>query len=189
MRRSILFLCLSLFSAPGYAAAAGLTYPVEPASTHIRFVVDHFGLFTTKGEFTTFSGQLFLDPDHPETAQVAVTVQTASVDTFWGDRNDLLRSPEYFDVGRFPTMAFTSSVVERTGPDTARVHGVLTLLGRSHDETFDAVLTDRKPDMAGEVANFRVTGRLLRSDFGMTTGQPMVADAVDIAIDAHIRLK
>ncbi|MGL1148001.1 YceI family protein, partial [Vibrio parahaemolyticus] len=79
--------------------------------------------------------------------------------------------------------------VERTGPDTARVRGVLTLLGRSHDETFDAMLTDRKPDMAGEVADFHVTGRLLRSDFGMTAGQPMVADGVDIAIDAHIRLK
>ncbi len=174
---------------PGYAAAEGLTYPVEPASTHIRFVVDHFGLFTTKGEFDKFSGQLYLDPDHPETARVAVTVETASVDTFWGDRNQLLRSPDYFDVDRFPTMSFTSSSVERTGPDTARVHGVLTLLGRAHDETFDAVLTDRKADATGEVAYFRVDGRVLRSDFGMTAGKPMVADEVEIAIDAHVRLK
>lgn len=189
MRPSAVFLCLFLAWLPGCATAGGLTYPVEPASTHIRFVVDHLGLFTTKGEFQKFSGQLYLDPDKPETARVAVTVETASVDTFWGDRNDLLRSPDYFDVARFPTMSFTSTAVERTGPATARIRGVMTLLGRSHDETFDAVLTDRKADAAGEVASFRVAGRVLRSDFGMTAGKPMVADAVDIAIDAHVRLK
>ncbi len=189
MRPSAVFLYLFLALLPGYAAADGLTYPVEPASTQIRFVVDHFGLFTTKGEFQRFSGQLYLDPDKPETARVAVTVETGSVDTFWGDRNELLRSPDYFDVARFPSMSFTSSTVERTGPATARVHGVLTLLGRSHDETFDAVLTDRRADAAGEVADFRVTGRVLRSDFGMTAGKPMVADDVAITIDAHVRLK
>lgn len=189
MRPSAMLLCLVLALLPAYAAAGGLTYPVEPASTHIRFVVSHFGLFTTKGEFQRFSGQLYLDPDHPETARVAVTVETASVDTFWGDRNALLRSPDYFDVTRFPTMTFTSTTVERTGPTTARVHGVLTLLGRSHDETFDAALIDRKTDATGEVASFNVTGRVLRSDFGMTQGKPMVADEVDIAIDAHVRLR
>lgn len=189
MRPTAVLFCLFLALLPDYAAAGGLTYPIEPASTHIRFVVDHFGLFTTKGEFQKFSGQLYLDPDHPETARVAVTVETGSVDTFWGDRNELLRSPEYFDVGRFPTMTFASSTVERTGPTTARVHGALTLLGRSHDETFDAVLTDRRADATGEVADFRVTGRVLRSDFGMMAGKPMVADEVDIAIDAHVRLK
>lgn len=189
MRRSAMFLCLVLALLPHCAAADGLIYPVEPASTHIRFVVDHLGLFTTKGEFQRFIGQLYLDPDKPETARVAVTVETASIDTFWGDRNDLLRSPDYFDVVRFPTMSFVSTTVERTGPMTARIHGVMTLLGRSHTETFDAVLTDRKADTGGEVASFRVSGRVLRSDFGMTAGKPMVADEVNIAIDTHVRLK
>ncbi len=189
MRPIALFLILLFALSPRLAAAGGLTYPVEPASTHIRFVVGHLGLFETTGEFKDFSGQLFLDADHPETARVAVKVETGSVDTFWGDRNDLLRSSDYFDVGHFPDMTFTSTGVERTGPDTARIHGMLTLLGRSHAETFDAVLTDRKPDATGEVADFRVEGHVLRSDFGMTAGKPLVADQVDIAIDAHVRLK
>lgn len=189
MRPSTIFLCLLLTLSPGWANAAGLTYPVEPASTHISFVVDDLGLFTTKGEFRNFSGQLYLDPDRPETARVAVTVQTGSVETFWGDRNELLRSPDYFDVARFPTMRFVSTTVERTGPTAARIHGVMTLLGRSHDETFNAVLTDRKADATGVVASFRVTGQVLRSDFGMTAGKTLVADAVDIDIDTHVRLQ
>ena len=94
------------------------TWVVDPKHSHVGFQVKHMGIATVRGKFDAYTGRLQIGTDG--TAVASGTVQAASVDTNEPKRDNHLRSPDFFDVERFPQLSFTSTRIVATGEDTSR---------------------------------------------------------------------
>ncbi len=191
MRRAVAMLgLLALLLGGGVPARAGETYDIDQTYGDIGFKVHHLGLFSSAGTFRRFTGRITIDQTHPENTRVAVVIRTASVAMDWENAASMLRSAPYFDVARYPDARFTSTRVIPRGPDRYDVEGLLELRGVTHSLVLHAALVGQRPSgVAGqEIADFVVTGRLRRSMFGMTADPAFISDAVDLRIDARLRL-
>ena len=172
-----------------HSAFAVDTFVMDKAHSTMGFQIRH--LFSkVPGKFDDFSGQIQFDEANPEQSSVEVTINAASVDTGVKMRDDDLRSPNFFDVKKFPEITFKSTSVKKTGENTADVTGDLTM----HGVTKPVVL---KVELLGKGAgpkNSTVSGwdastALKRSDFGLTwnkviEGTQMVGD--DVQIELHV---
>jgi polyisoprenoid-binding protein YceI len=110
------------------AASANETYKFDSSGSAIGFTVHQF-LGTTHGKFTRFSGKIDVDREHPENSSVTAQIDVRSIDTHIKKRDDHLRSPEFFNVEKFPQMTFRSRSVKRTGPQSGDILGDLTMHG------------------------------------------------------------
>jgi polyisoprenoid-binding protein YceI len=109
-------------------ASANEAYKFEPAGSTIGFTVHQF-LGTTHGKFTSFSGKIDVDREHPENSSVTAQIHVRTIDTHIKKRDDHLRSPEFFNVEKFPQITFKSRSVKRTGPQSGDILGDLTMHG------------------------------------------------------------
>ena len=110
------------------AASASETYKFDPSGSRIGFAVHQF-LGTTHGKFMKFIGKIEIDRDHPENSSVTAQIDVRSIDTRIKKRDDHLRSPDFFDVEKFPQMTFKSRGVKRTGSESGDIVGDLTMHG------------------------------------------------------------
>jgi polyisoprenoid-binding protein YceI len=109
-------------------ASANETYKFDSSGSAIGFTVHQF-LGTTHGKFTSFSGKIDVDREHPENSSVTAQIDVRSIDTHIKKRDDHLRGPEFFNVEKFPQMTFRSRSVKRTGPQSGDILGDLTMHG------------------------------------------------------------
>ena len=123
----------------GTAVSAKEIYKFEPSGSTIAFSVHQF-LGTTRGKFTTFSGRIELDREHPENSSVAAQIDVRSIDTRIKKRDDHLRSAEFFNVEKFPYIIFKSRSVKRTGPQSGDITGDLTMHGVTRPTTLHVKL-------------------------------------------------
>src|SRR5437870_5729304 len=112
----------------GVTASAKDSYKFDPSSSTIGFSVHQF-LGTTLGKFTSFSGRIEVDREHPENSSVTAQIDVRSIDTRIKKRDDHLRSPEFLNIEKFPNMTFKSRSVKRTGPQSGDILGDLTIHG------------------------------------------------------------
>ncbi len=178
------------------AAVSGGTYSVDPAHTLVVWTVDHLGISPYTGVFGDVTGTLSIDPKRPNRAQVDVVIPVSKVITASaGLTEHLLRAgkngakPDFF--GANPGNArFVSTAVIASG-QKARIRGQLSLNGVTMPVTLEASFygAGKLPAAMGGEENigFRATGTILRSQFGLTTGIPMVGDAVKLDISAAFR--
>jgi len=113
------------------------TYSLDPVHTQVLFFADHLGYSRSEGEFLKFSGTYQFDPADWSTASVDVTIDTTSLsmdDAAW-DKH--LKSPDFFNVEKYPQMTFRSKRVEKTGENTGRIQGDLTILGVTKPVTLE----------------------------------------------------
>jgi polyisoprenoid-binding protein YceI len=173
-----LFLALALAASPqtvfaeAFAVSAG-HYSIEPSS-RIAFTVGQMAGNGIAGSFSRFSGSFDLDPKNLAKSSVAFTLAPASVSASQQRITDFLRSSAVFDVDNHPSITFRSTRVVQTGPDTARIEGVLTARGKARNETFLASLADHD---ATSVA-FKITGDIMRTPYGMGVGTPIYSNVV-----------
>jgi polyisoprenoid-binding protein YceI len=157
--------------------------------SHVGFKVKHLFSNVT-GRFNEFSGTISGNPSKPEEGQVNVDIRVASIDTKDAKRDQHLRSDEFFDVERFPTMTFVSRKVNRTGEDTAFVIGDLTLRGITREVILQTKYLGRGKGMTGRIhTGFEARTALKRSDFGLTWGKAIEGTQLvgdDIEIDLQI---
>ena len=186
---------LPLIGAPALAQTSLVTspaqvqpgaYKVEPNHTRVLFSVSHMGFTTWYGDFTNASGSLQLDPSHPADSRIEVSVPMASVSTTNATLDGELKSPDWFDAQRFPTMTFKSREVRVTGPGRADVTGDLTLHGVTRPVTLQARFNGAgvNPLNKAYTAGFEVSGHIKRSEFGVTKYVPLIGDDVDLIISA-----
>jgi polyisoprenoid-binding protein YceI len=183
-------------SVPGsrnVAAVSGGTYDVDPGHTLVTWTLDHMGFSPYTGIFGNVTGTLVLDPKRPKQARVDVRIPVSKVVTASaGLTEHLLRAgkdeakPDFF--GPNPGEArFLSSSVVASG-QKARIRGQLTLNGVTKPVTLDATFygAGKMPAAMGgrENVGFRATGTIMRSQFGLTTGIPLVGDQVKLDISA-----
>ena len=170
-----------------------MSWQIDPAHTHVQFSVRHMMITKVRGEFEKFSGSVNLDETEPTNTTVNVDVETASVNTRDGQRDNHLRSADFFNSEEFPTMSFRSKRVERTGEMTAKLIGDLTI----RDVTKEVALNVEyfgilKNPWGMQVAGFSATTRINRKDFGLVwnvaleTGGMLVGEDVDISIEVEL---
>jgi polyisoprenoid-binding protein YceI len=170
------------------------TWIIDAAHTNVGFSIKHLMISTVRGSFTQAQGTVKVDENDPTTAEIDITIATASVTTRDEKRDAHLRSPDFFDAERFPTMTFRSKRVERASGDSFRVIGDLTIRDVTKEVGLDVELLGRVKDPWGnEKAGFEATTKINRSDYGLTwnaaleTGGVLVGDEVKISIEAELQ--
>ena len=147
------------------AGSASDTYKFDPSGSTIGFGVHQF-LGTTHGKFTRFSGRIEIDREHPENSSVTALIDVRSIDTQIKKRDDHLRSPEFFNVEKFPQMTFKSRSVKRTGPQSGDILGDLTMHGVTRPVTLHVKLLTPISD-TNRTSWSVTTDPIMRRDFNL----------------------
>jgi polyisoprenoid-binding protein YceI len=166
-------------------------YVFDKRRTEVRFTYV-MGLAKQNGRFAQVDGTLQFDVDAPERSRVTATIATASLQTGQPLVDDSLKSSDFFNVVAAPVMTFHSRSVRPTGTDTAEMTGDITVNGITKSVTLRVSLRPHSnPALKYSIGarEFIAKTRIKRSDFNMTAYQSMVADEIDIEIDAIVRKK
>ena len=169
-----------------------MKWNIDPGHSAIEFGVKHLGISTTKGRFLKFDGSIEADAEGtPQRLEVAI--DPASVDTNLSDRDNHLRSPDFFDVAGHPTMTYRSTAIRASGASRYEIDGELTLRGVTKPVRFTASV---EPALVDPWGNRRIaghaTGVLSRKDWGLTwnsvleTGGLLVSDEVKFSLDVEV---
>jgi polyisoprenoid-binding protein YceI len=167
------------------------TYAVEPSHSRVQFTVSHMGFTEWYGDFTGLSGTLRLDPARPASSKVDIAIPVASVSTTNATLDGELRSGDWLDAARFPTMRFVSTRVVRTGPGRATIEGNLTLHGITRPVSLAASFNGAgiNPLSKAYTIGFNASAAIRRSDFAVTKYVPLVGDRMTIRISVAFERK
>lgn len=182
MKKTLLALLLGTMIA--LPAMAQDSYTADPSHTYPHFEVSHLGFSIMHGRFDKTTVKVTLDRAAKK-GSIDVSVDTASANTGWAKRDDHLKSEDFFNVAKFPTMSFKSSNLKFDGDRLVGAEGELSLLGVTKPLTL-AVSNFRcgpHPMMKKEMCGADATASLKRSDFGMKYGLPAIGDEVSIKIE------
>lgn len=171
---------LGLWLGSGVAHAQTTTFDVDNTHSSVIFGIGHFGLSYTYGRFNKLSGEFTLDNADVSKSSFKVTIDAASVDTNDAKRDEHLRTAEFFDVAKFPTLEFVSTSVTKTdkGMD---VHGNMTIHGVTKEITIPLAKIGEGNGPDGVVrAGFLTQFAIQRSDYDMKTALNAIGDGVSI---------
>ncbi|MFE7062671.1 YceI family protein [Sutcliffiella sp. NPDC057660] len=169
---------------------AKTNWNVDKAHSSVDFSVKHMMFATVKGAFQEFDATIAADPTDLTTADIEFTIDVASIDTRNGDRDAHLRSADFFDVENHPKMTFKSTNIEKTDDNEYNITGDLTLRGTTKAETFAVTFEGTGLDPWGnEKAGFAVSGKLKRSDYGLTWNAPLEAGGVLVGDQIKVELQ
>jgi len=166
------------------------TWAIDPAHTEVGFSVKHLMISTVRGRFADVRGTIRLDGNDLTQASVEAEIATASIDTRQEQRDAHLRSPDFFEVEKYPTITFRSTSVERIKNDRYRITGDLTIRDVTREVVLEGTDEGRGRDpWGGDRLGFSATTTIDRRDFGLTwnqaleTGGVLVSNEIKIAID------
>jgi polyisoprenoid-binding protein YceI len=164
----------------------------DPYHTQVDFAAKHLGMMTVRGSFLEVAADGYIDPAHPESSSVEVTVQTASIRTNNPQRDNDLRASHFLEIDKYPTMHFKSTKIEPTGPETYNLTGDMTIKGNTHPVTFKVVNLGEfnDPDRMGHRIGYSAEAKINRKDFGMTfsmilDGKLIVSEEIQIFIEGE----
>jgi polyisoprenoid-binding protein YceI len=176
---------------PGYVAG---TWSIDPVHSSVEFVVRHMMVSKVRGKFRTFSGTL-VTGDNPLGSSVTAEIDLSSIDTGAEQRDNHIRSADFFEVETYPTMTYQSTGVRRGGDDFI-LDGKLTLKGVTRDVPLKLELNGFGPDpFGGTRAGFTASGEINRRDFNvnftavMETGGAVVSDKVSLHLEIEAVLQ
>jgi polyisoprenoid-binding protein YceI len=175
----------------GAALAPAATYDIDPAHSSAQFTVKHMMISNVRGQFSKVSGTLDFDPGNPAADSVKATIEASTINTQEAKRDDHLKSPDFFDVARFPAITFQSTGFRKTASGKYQVTGDLTIHGVTRRVALD--VDGPTPEVKDPWGNSRIgisaSTKINRSDFGLTwnkaleAGGVMVSDEVAIALE------
>lgn len=186
MKRTFLATALvasaTLFAAS--AIAAPTTYKIDPSHTVVLAGWSHFGFSHPVADFGQVDGAITYDPAAVGKSSVEVTIPLAGLDTHVPKLDEHLRSADFFDAAKYPTITFKSTKVEAAGKDKLKVTGDLTVKGKSHPAVLAVTINKvgEHPMSKHPTAGFDATTTLKRSDFGIDAYVPNVSDEITVRI-------
>ena len=177
MKRTLVSAVTLALALPALALAEPVTYKVDADHSGVGFTIRHF-VSNTPGRFKDFAGTIVHDAANPAASKVEFTVQAASIDTANDDRDKHLRSADFFDVEKFPTLTFTSTQVKAQDKDTLEVTGDLTIHGVTKRITIpvDYLGTVKTPN--GEKAGYETSFVVNRKDHGIVWNRVMDSGSI-----------
>lgn len=169
------------------ALAPAGTYVLEKNHASIAFKVRHMGFADYLMRFNEFDATIILNPKAPEKSSVRATITPASLDSNNAKLTEHTSGKDFFNVMTFPTISFTSTKIEKTGANTGKIRGDLTMLGVTKPVVLDTTFIGGGKHMMMQKYDigFKATTTIKRSDFGMSYGIPMVSDEVNVEINAE----
>ena len=180
---------LAALAAPAFAQSS---WEIDPAHSNVQFGVRHMMISTVHGKFTKFTATATGDEKDAVHAGVQASIDVASIDTGDEKRDAHLKSPDFFDAEKFPTITFKSTKVEAAGDRRFKLHGDLTMHGVTKPVVLDVEATPEVKGMRGETrAGARATTKINRKDFGISWSKSMdgggvvVGDEVEVTIDVE----
>jgi len=173
--------------------AAKTVWNIDPTHSEIQFKVKHLVISTVTGHFREFEGTVETEGDDFATGSIYFAANTASIDTNQPQRDEHLRSAEFFDSEKYPKMTFQSTRVEKTGEESYKVTGDLTIKDITKSIELKAEYGGSMTDFYGNYkSGFEITGKINRKEFGLTwnavteAGGVVVADDVKLALNVQI---
>ncbi|MEX0318423.1 MAG: YceI family protein [Ruegeria sp.] len=180
-------LAAALATAASAALAAPEKYILDSSHSQVVFTYNHLGFSTTTGMFSGFAGEIMFDQEDPAASSVSVSMPVTSMLTGWEKREEHFMSEDFFGASDGDLVTFTSTGIEVTGENTAKITGDLSMNGVTKAVVLDAKLNQAgEHPMAGKPwAGFDATTTLLRSDFNVGKFAPFVGDEVELKISVE----
>ncbi|QDK44317.1 polyisoprenoid-binding protein [Bdellovibrio sp. ZAP7] len=182
-------LLLTAFFATSAQAAK---FQIDPAHTSITFKVPHMVISKVKGRFEKFEGSFDFDEKSQKLDNVVVKIQADSINTNQADRDKHLKSPDFLDVAKFPTIDFKGTKVIYDTAKPKEVQGKLTIHGITKDATLEVEYKGAVTDPMGvRRIGFEIETKLNRKDFGLIwnkaleTGGVVVGDNIEVEIEGE----
>jgi len=194
MKRIFASITAILFTLTLPVMAVAATWNIDPDHSNVGFKIRHLMISNVKGNFDKHSGVVDLNEKDITKSKVAVSIETASINTNVQKRDDHLRSADFFDVAKFPTMTFVSKKVAKAGKDRLKVTGDLTLHGITKEVVLnvDGPSKESKDPWGNIRKGATATSTINRKDFGLTwnkaleTGGVVVGDEVNIILEIEM---
>jgi polyisoprenoid-binding protein YceI len=169
-----------------------MAWSIDKSHSEVGFAVRHMMISTVRGKFSRFEADISVDPTNLEAATVTARIDAGSIDTNEEKRDGHLRSPDFFDVEKYPTLTFTSTSVKRDGNDL-EVTGNLKIKDQEHPITLKGEVVGPGKDPWGNTrVGFSLSGELDREAWGLTwnqaleTGGVLVAKKVKLSLEAQL---
>jgi polyisoprenoid-binding protein YceI len=181
---------VELVEIPGYVAG---TWTIDPVHSDVGFVIRHVMVSKVRGHFTKFEGRIVTAAD-PLESTVTATIDLTSIDTSNQQRDDHIRSADFFEVEKYPTMTYHSSGIRRDGDDYV-LDGELTLKGTTRPVPLKLEINGFGPDpfapdpLAGARAGFTATGEINRMDFDVSYNGPIPGGGVALGEKVQLVLE
>jgi polyisoprenoid-binding protein YceI len=180
-------LALALLAVAG-SAIAQTTYTIDGSHSSAQFSVRHMMISNVKGEFSSVSGTIAYDPTNPSASKIDAVIDVNSISTRDAKRDAHLKSADFFDTAKFPTLTFKSKQVRKSG-SKLQAKGDLTMHGVTREVVLDI---DAAPEARDPWGNLRIgataTTKLNRKDWGLTWNQGLEAGGVLVGEEVTISL-
>ncbi len=192
MKTVVMIAAMSLFMSTAWASAEVTRWKIDPAHSTIGFQVKHMVVSKTKGKFLHYTSVVEMDAEAKKFKTIEAEIQTKSIFTDHEKRDEHLRSPDFFDVEKYPTMTYKMKSYKKTGDNYTAI-GDITLRGVTKELTLVGTFNGVAKDPWGNMrAGFTAEGTLNRKDFGMEfskmldNGGLMVGDEVQILLEIEV---
>jgi polyisoprenoid-binding protein YceI len=170
------------------AAAQAATWQIDPNHSSAQFSVRHLGVSTVRGAFTKVSGSAKYDPSDPSKGALDATIDASSVDTRVEMRDNDLRSPNFLDVQKYPTITFHSKQTKAAGAGKLQITGDLTIHGVTKEVVLDVdgPSASIKDPWGNQRIGASAATKINRKDFGVNGAPGVVGDDITITIDTEL---
>jgi polyisoprenoid-binding protein YceI len=168
------------------------TWKFDPMHTQVEFSAKHLGMMTVRGHFNEVTASGDIHPDHPGRSHIEAVINTASIRTHNEQRDNDLRSSNFLEITKYPTMSFKSTKIEHVGGDRYKVTGDLTIKATTKPVTLDVVKYGEFNDpMMGHRIGYAAQTKINRKEFGMNfdamlDGKFVVSNDIQINIEGEI---
>lgn len=173
--------------------ATSTKWSIDPMHSEVQFKVKHLVISTVSGFFKSFSGTVETENDDFSDAKIEFSIDIDSLDTTQTQRDEHLKSAEFFDAAQYPHITFKSTSFTKTGDDEYALKGDLTIKGITKPVTLDVEYGGSAADFYGNTkAGFEVTGKINRKEFGLTwdgvteAGSIVVGEDIKLTINAQL---
>jgi polyisoprenoid-binding protein YceI len=168
------------------------SWKFDPYHTQVEFSAKHLGMMTVRGHFAEVTATGDIDVEHPERSTIEASINTASIRTHNEQRDNDLRSSNFLEIEKYPTINFKSTGIEPAGTDRFTLTGDLTIKGTTQSVTLAVVKYGEFSDpMMGHRIGYAAEGKIKRKDFGMSfdmmlDGKFIVSNEIQINIEGEL---
>lgn len=163
-------------------------WKVDPFHSSLNFTIKHSGISMVNGKFTDYTGSMTTQGENLENAQFDFTIQTKSIDTDVEPRDNHLRSADFFEVEKYPTLTLKSTKILKSGkPNHYILHGKLTIKGVTKDVIADLHLGGTAQSDSGDKIGFKATAVINRFDFNIDYDPTSAGIGKDVYLEVHLQ--
>ncbi len=179
--------CSQAQDVSGLEAVKSGMYEIGKEHSYILFSYNHLSFTHPQLQFRKFTGELYLDVEHPKFSTLKVTIDPSSIDSNVEAFDTHLKSSDFFDVQQYPAITFSSTSVEKISEEQGWIIGDLSIAGISRPVTLDVRLNNaaKHPRTRKDTLGFSASGKLKRSEWGLTLALPSVGDDIELVIEAE----